>query len=167
MWADFFLEIPCIMYLLYAKIFWSQIPYFRLREDDFLGDIHAHLHTHLLQIISRIYFIIVLAFKVITTKAMSLEIRLLVALYPPPHIWFLVWYNRKERKCHRHEPIAQGEHWERRSRAKLEIAALYHTFCRQGGGYSAARGLLYIFYLIWFLCSLILFFYYEWYFIFD
>ena len=38
---------------------------------------------------------------------MSLEIRPLAALYPPPpHIFLLDWYSRKGRKCRRHEHTA-------------------------------------------------------------
>ena len=52
----------------------------------------------------------------------------LAALYPPlpppPHIILLVWYNRKWRKCRRYEHTAPGDHWEWRSREKLEIVAL-------------------------------------------
>ena len=43
---------------------------------------------------------------------------------PPPPIFFLDWYKRKGPKCRRHKNTAPGDHWERRLRVKLEIAAL-------------------------------------------
>ena len=42
--------------------------------------------------------------------AMSLEIIPLAALYPPPLMYFLNGYNRKGRKCPRHEHTAPGDH---------------------------------------------------------
>ena len=41
-------------------------------------------------------------------KAMFLEHRPLAALYPPQ--FFLDKYNKKGRKCRRHEPTAPGDH---------------------------------------------------------
>ena len=55
--------------------------------------------------------------------------------YTPPPLYILKLI--KGCKCRRHEHTAPGEHWERRSRAKLEIAAFFVW----GRGYNAARGL--------------------------
>ena len=67
--------------------------------------------------------------------AISLEIRPLAALYPPPYIFFRL-INRKGLKCRRHEHTAPVDHWKRRSRAK-------HFFYGWGeGGYNAAKGLI-------------------------
>ena len=52
----------------------------------------------------------------------------------PPHNCFLDWCNRTGRKCRRHEYITPDDHWELRSRSKLEIAALYKALFLYGGG---------------------------------
>ena len=43
----------------------------------------------------------------------------------PPSYNFFDWYNRKGCKCCRNEHTAPRDHWERRLRAKVEIALFY------------------------------------------
>ena len=56
--------------------------------------------------------------------------------YTPSPYLFLDWYNRKGRKCRRHEHTDPGDHWERRSRSQACKALFLYW------EYNAARSLI-------------------------